>query len=115
MPNHPTGAPTKLINPPTPIKQGAGLPPALSSRSASILGVTALVLFPLTLLRDLSSLQYSSYVGIAAVLYTVLFIAKRFYDGSYAPGAELYQAIPNELRPKPAAFGTWQVGKGSNE
>lgn len=95
------------------IKSGAGLPPALSSRSASILGVTALVLFPLTLLKDLSSLQYSSYVGIAAVFYTVLFIAKRYYDGSYAPGAELFRAIPEALRPKPAAFGTWQVGCGA--
>lgn len=81
----------------------------LSSREASILGVTALVLFPLTLLKDLSALQYSSYVGIAAVFYTVIFIAKRYYDGSYALGGDLFKAIPAAFRPKPAAFGNWQV------
>ena len=105
-PTHPNPRP---ITHPTTRRVGAGLPPMLSSREASILGVTALVLFPLTLLKDLSALQYSSYVGIAAVLYTVVFIARRYYDGSYAPGGDLFKAIPAAVRPKPAAFGNWQV------
>jgi amino acid permease len=36
--------------------------------------------------QDLSALQYSSYVGILAVIYTVIFVAIRYVDGSYFPG-----------------------------
>ncbi len=97
----------------TSLLKGAGLPALISSREASILGVTLLVLFPLTLLRDLSALQYSSYVGIGAVFYTVVFIALRWYDGSYAKGGQLFEAIPAELRPRAASFGTWKLSAGT--
>lgn len=98
----------------TSLLKGAGLPEWLSSREASILGVTLTVLFPLTLLRDLSALQYSSYVGIGAVLYTVVFIALRWYDGSYAKGGRFFAAIPSYLRPRPAEFGQWKMSAGTS-
>lgn len=93
--------------------KGFGLPPALSSREASIIGVTLTILFPLTLLKDLSALQYSSYAGMVAVVYTVWFIAKRFLDGTYAPGGKFYSTIDAAVRPKPAAFDLWQIGPGT--
>ncbi|EWM22597.1 Amino acid transporter, transmembrane [Nannochloropsis gaditana] len=97
----------------TSLLKGAGLPAWLSSREASILAVTITVLFPLTLLKDLSALQYSSYVGIAAVIYTVLFMAWRFWDGSYAKGGAFFAAIAPELRPRPAHFGPWKMSVGT--
>jgi len=97
----------------TSLLKGAGLPGWMSSREASIIGVTLTVLFPLTLLRDLSALQYTSYVGIGAVFYTVVFIALRWYDGSYAKGGELFAAIPSHLRPRPAGFGQWKLSAGT--
>ena len=58
-------------------------------------------------------MQYSSYAGMIAVVYTVWFIAKRFQDGTYAPGGQFYSTIDAALCPKPAVFDLWQLGPGT--
>ena len=72
----------------------AGVPPRFNTRSSNILLITAAVLAPLSLLEDLTKLAFTSMVGCLAVLYTVLFIARRALDGSYVSG--------EEHRPKPS-------------
>jgi amino acid permease len=64
--------------------------------------------------QDLSALQYSSYVGMVAVIYTVVFIALRYFDGTYAKGGEFFSAIDAHLRPKPATFGLWHLSTGTS-
>ena len=63
------------------------VPPAFSTRTSAILGITSLVLLPLCLLRDLSALRFSSMAGIGAVIYVTLFMVVRLFDKSYALGS----------------------------
>ena len=72
----------------TPLLMVAGVPPRFNTRSSNILLITAAVLAPLSLLEDLTKLAFTSMVGCLAVLYTVLFIARRALDGSYVSGEE---------------------------
>ena len=48
-----------------------------------------------------------------AVFYTVIFIAIRYYDGTYFKGGALYAAIDASLRPKPANFPLWKTSAGT--
>ena len=57
-----------------------------TSRTSIILLAAASVLFPLNLIRDLSSLGFTSVLGLIAVLYTVGFIVVRALDGTYGIG-----------------------------
>jgi len=50
---------------------------------------------------------------MVAVVYTVWFVAKRFLDGTYAPGGKFYPLIDAAVRPRPAAFPLWQIGPGT--
>ena len=81
----------------------AGLPPALQASNAWILGLSALVLLPLSLMRDLSSLAVGSIIGTAGTLYTALFIWLRKFDGSYAIGGKFHELISASARPSFAA------------
>lgn len=54
------------------------------SRTSVIISATATILFPLNLIRNLSSLAFTSILGLCAVLYTMLFMIFRAVDGSYA-------------------------------
>ncbi|GMI41085.1 hypothetical protein TeGR_g3742 [Tetraparma gracilis] len=60
---------------------------------------SSLVLLPLCLLPDLSSLFYSSLVGLAGVLYTALFSLARALDGSYNPGGPRFALMEALDRP----------------
>ena len=74
------------------------------SREVALMGLTVVVLLPLCLLKDLSSLAPFSLAGIAAMGYTVVAMAIRYFDGSYADAnSELVQDIAESLRP---AIGT---------
>lgn len=53
-------------------------------------------------------------MGIVAVVYTVVFIAKRYFDGSYGPAGFFFNSMEKSLRPKPASFGIWQIGAGTS-
>uniref|UniRef100_A0A7S4F9R1 Amino acid transporter transmembrane domain-containing protein n=1 Tax=Chrysotila carterae TaxID=13221 RepID=A0A7S4F9R1_CHRCT len=78
----------------------AGLPPTLQRPNVWIVLVSTLVLFPLCLLRDLSSLAIGSVLGTAGTLYTALFMALRCIDGSYAPGGKFFSAIAPAVQPR---------------
>jgi amino acid permease len=62
------------------------------SRTQSLLGVTSLVLLPLCLLKNLSSLAPFSLVGIVGMLYTTLVMGLRYFGGSYAAGGALFDS-----------------------
>jgi sodium-coupled neutral amino acid transporter 11 len=49
----------------------------------SVIVITLSLLFPLSLIKDLSALAFTSILGFAAIIYTVLFIIIRYFDGSY--------------------------------
>lgn len=62
----------------------SSLPASMTSRTSIILLAASFVLFPLNNIRDLSSLGFTSILGLFAVLYTVFFIVLRSLDGTYA-------------------------------
>jgi amino acid permease len=64
--------------------QAAGLPDAFNFRTTNILVMTAVFLFPLSLIKDLSGLAFTSTLGFAAIIYTVLFVLFRSLDGTYS-------------------------------
>ena len=82
----------------TPLLNVAGVPARFNTRSTNIIVLAAAVLAPLSLLEDLTKLAFTSMLGCLAVLYTVLFIARRAFDGSYVSGP-LLDALPAALAP----------------
>jgi len=56
-----------------------------TDRSKNILMITVGVLFPLSLIKNLSALAFTSVLGFASIVYTVLFIIFRSLDGTYGP------------------------------
>ena len=56
-----------------------------TTRTQSLMGVTGIVLLPLCLMKNLSSLAPFSLVGIIGMLYTTLAMAIRYFSGAYAP------------------------------
>jgi len=85
------------------IAQLAGAPAALSTPNAWIVILSAFVLLPLSLLRDLSSLAIGSVIGTAGTCYTALFIFLRLMDKSYMPGGKYFGAISAASQPLFAA------------
>jgi amino acid permease len=71
----------------TPLLARIGFPDRLNGRTSNILAITTGVLFPLSLVKDLSALAFTSILGFAAIVYTVLFIVIRALDGSYTLGS----------------------------
>ena len=63
-----------------------GVPARLRSRRASVL-LAAAATFPLCLRRSLAGLEFSSYLGVAAILYTAAFSLMRWIDGTYSESA----------------------------
>jgi amino acid permease len=60
----------------------------VASRTQSLLGVTGIVLLPLCLMKNLSSLAPFSLIGICGMLYTTFAMAMRYFGGAYAPGGQ---------------------------
>jgi amino acid permease len=60
------------------------------TRTQALLGVTATVLTPLCLLKNLSSLAPFSLVGIIGMIYTTIAMGLRWYQGSYLPGGAFF-------------------------
>jgi len=92
----------------TPLLNVAGVPARFNTRSTNIIVLAAAVLAPLSLLEDLTKLAFTSMLGCLAVLYTVLFIARRALDGSYVSGP-LLDALPKALAPSFAASSMWRL------
>lgn len=70
----------------TPLLSQAGFPDQLNGRTSNILAITSCILLPLSLIKDLSALAFTSILGFAAIMYTVLFIVVRALDGTYNVG-----------------------------
>lgn len=68
-------------------------------REQVLLGMAILVLLPLCLMEDLSVLAYTSLLGSAGILYTVVFMMVRLYDESYLPGGQFFSSVPIHLHP----------------
>jgi amino acid permease len=88
-----------------------GAPVELASRATVLIGITAFVLLPLCLLQDLSVLSYSSLLGVTAIVYTVVFMGVRYFDGTYAPGGKYWLQLDPSMRPSfpQAADNPWAV------
>ena len=74
-----------------------GVPARLRSRRASVL-LAAAATFPLCLRRSLAGLEFSSYLGVAAILYTAAFSLMRWIDGTYSESGTFYDRMPVHLR-----------------
>ncbi len=59
------------------------LPDFITSRMGMICFIVVTVLFPLSLIRKLSALSFTSILGVGAVLYTSTSMVVRAFDGSY--------------------------------
>ena len=70
----------------TPLLAQAGFPDQWNGRTSNILAITSLALLPLSLIKDLSALAFTSILGFCAIIYTVIFIIIRALDGSYKLG-----------------------------
>ncbi len=81
------------------IAKSAALPEFLQSRSNMIMCLTALVITPLNLLKNLDALKYTSILGLAGILYCGLFITMRLLDGSYISGGQFFDDVPEAFRP----------------
>jgi sodium-coupled neutral amino acid transporter 11 len=68
----------------TPLLKQVGFPDQWNGRTSNILVITTVLLLPLSLIKDLSALAFTSILGFASILYTVLFINVRYFDGSYS-------------------------------
>ena len=76
----------------------------VSTRSNALLGVTGLVLLPLCLVKNLSTLAPFSLVGIMGMVYTSVAIGIRFFGGAYkSPAGRFLPDIAPNLQP---AFGS---------
>jgi len=74
-----------------------------TSRAKNILFITSTVLFPLSLLKNLSALAFTSILGFASIIYTVLFITFRAFDGTYGVGpASVGKFIVDDVIAKPS-------------
>ena len=60
----------------------SSLPAAFNQRAINIGVLSAVALTPLSLLKDLSALAFTSLLGCVAVVYTAIFVAVRALDGS---------------------------------
>lgn len=60
----------------------------VATRTQSLMGVTGIVLLPLCLMKNLSSLAPFSLIGIIGMLYTTLIMGVRYFGGAYAPGGK---------------------------
>mmetsp|Transcript_16099 Transcript_16099/g.24628 ORF Transcript_16099/g.24628 Transcript_16099/m.24628 type:complete len:515 (+) Transcript_16099:18-1562(+) len=64
--------------------KSAGVSSILAERTSVIQISTVCILWPLSMIKDMSSLAFTSILGLAAVLYTVFFIILRSLDQTYS-------------------------------
>jgi len=71
-----------------------------NSRNPTLLAVTGLILLPLCLLKNLSSLAPFSLLGVMGMGYTALAMGVRYLDGTYSlPDGSLVTDIAEKLQP----------------
>jgi len=87
----------------TPLLSTVGLPDSLNGRSSNIIAITIAFLFPLSMIKDLSALAFTSILGFAAIAYTLMFIVTRALDGTYnAVGDAVGKFIEDGVITKPS-------------
>jgi hypothetical protein len=69
------------------------------TKAETLLGITILVLLPLCLSKNLSSLAGFSMIGQLGTLVTAFTMALRYLDGSYRQGGRFYNDIIDDLKP----------------
>jgi len=84
-----------------------------TTRNPTLLVVTALVLLPLCLLKNLKSLAPFSLLGVMGMAYTAVAMTLRLLDGSYVMGEEtqgrFIEQVASSLRPKFGNMGAESV------
>lgn len=86
----------------TPLLSSVGVPDALNGRTSNILAITISCLFPLSLIKDLSALAFTSILGFSAIAYTLVFIVIRALDGTYSIGDVVGKFIQDDVIAKPS-------------
>jgi len=96
------------------LAQAFNAPLLLHRRWVVLVTLHIFPLLPLCLMKNLSALQYSSFTGVAGILYTVGFVIKRFLDGSYAEGGIFHDLIDPTYRPSlPTDKNPFKIGPGA--
>ena len=98
------------------LSQAAGVTGLFSKRSTVLAVISAVCLLPLCLLEDISSLQFSSVLGVVGIMFTVLFHVKRVSDGTYTPKSGLFaKLLSSKMQPKwpSPKFTLYTVNKGT--
>eukprot|EP00903_Cladosiphon_okamuranus_P009634 g9167.t1 len=94
----------------------SSLPAVLKKRAVDLVILGLCPLLPLCLMKNLSALQYTSFVGVVSILYTTSFVVKRSLDGSYSEGGDFFKTIDAKFRsPVPSPWSVvklWRVGPG---
>jgi len=80
-----------------------------TTRNTTLLVVTALVLLPLCLLKNLKSLAPFSLLGVMGMAYTAVAMTVRLLDGSYSNEGKLVEQIASNLRPQFGNLGAASV------
>mmetsp|Transcript_28307 Transcript_28307/g.45457 ORF Transcript_28307/g.45457 Transcript_28307/m.45457 type:complete len:452 (-) Transcript_28307:201-1556(-) len=74
----------------------------------ALLAVIVVIEIPLCLIRDMSKLALTSFIGVTCELGVITFMAVRYFDGSYAPGGQYYGTLDErqlpDLNPPPRMF-----------
>lgn len=98
------------------LSAAAGITGTIGKRSTVLGAISAIFLLPLCLLEDISSLQFSSVLGVVGIMFTVLFHVIRVSDGTYIPKigkfSQLLSAKMQPHWPSPK-FTLWSVNKGT--
>jgi amino acid permease len=86
-------------------------PVFLTQRTNVILAITSFVLLPLCSLKSLAALAPFSLLGLGGTLYTAIFMAIRYFDGSYAPGGKFFKLLAVSARPSFGVKGNGDLSK----
>jgi amino acid permease len=70
-----------------------GLGGLLVNRNVLILLMSVFIFLPLSLMKSLSSLGFTSMLGTGGLLYTAFVMGLRYFDGSYRPGGKFAAAL----------------------
>jgi sodium-coupled neutral amino acid transporter 11 len=98
------------------LSSAAGITGVLGKRWVVLGAISSLCLLPLCLLEDISSLQFSSVLGVVGIMFTFLFHAIRVSDKTYTPGSGLFSnMLSAKMQPKwpSPKYSLWNVNKGT--
>lgn len=91
----------------TALAESFNLPAILAARSNVIIMLTAAVLYPLCSLQSLAALSPFSLMGLGGTLYAAVFMAIRYFDGSYAAGGKFFGSLVAAGKPVFGTKGPW--------